>query len=483
MASVIALEIGNAILSGVAQEIAINVADLAIRQLKAVSDPNYQCVDLEFNVLVLQRILEVAANTEELTQFNDQVNWHMYEASEVIREFKNSAPLLRFKFLSRFTKRFNEYKATLDSDIDEYEDKLGDSIDLKAIKLEVKRIVGQGSQTRLDKKVDELVKKLDAAVDADRADEAAELYWTLSNTIGQSAFSSDRLGPSVREYLQETRSAIDATPDPWESTGPDFLGVLGVRRVHLLTNDTVEFSDDFSTMSIALDKSDLASLADNLRLQETPNGIQVKIDPIVPVTVDAFTAQMLKAPADARYFSFAEPLPGALPPKNQSSGRQFLELFLVHGGYLYFDSSKNLVAANCFISNATSDPFLCFNGPHELNETMCETLLSADRFVDVTAAPLLRAGARKFCWVNPGEDLGSGDPKVWKHGAFAYLYSDGYTDQANLYSVASMADVLGVSEAEIARPSTRLLASTIGFGGDSTRRQTAPESGGCCLIS
>ena len=62
---------------------------------------------------------------------------------------------------------------------------------------------------------------------------------------------------------------------------------------------------------------------------------------------------------------------------------------------------------------------LHFKPAREMETRFVEPLRQGGRMQEVTLPFLLRAGAREFCWVAPGESLGEGWSTA-EHGAFCY---------------------------------------------------------------
>ncbi|KAH3756330.1 hypothetical protein Pelo_11894 [Pelomyxa schiedti] len=69
-----------------------------------------------------------------------------------------------------------------------------------------------------------------------------------------------------------------------------------------------------------------------------------------------------------------------------------------------------------------------FGAAHPWSSNLTEVLWKQGRFQQVSIKELFDAGARHFCWIRPGERIGSEsngmEGLAWPHGAFAYLFGD-----------------------------------------------------------
>lgn len=134
------------------------------------------------------------------------------------------------------------------------------------------------------------------------------------------------------------------------------------------------------------------------------------------------------APASAAQVCWAYPMEGvakldalgALGFVNTSASPE--QCFYAYGGFLLLDASGAVVAVQAVGAGAE----LGFSPPKPLPKA-ATTDCVARRLRPVTLPPLLRGGARQFCWIAPGEGLACG-PTTWvpsKTGAFLYLCADG----------------------------------------------------------
>lgn len=69
---------------------------------------------------------------------------------------------------------------------------------------------------------------------------------------------------------------------------------------------------------------------------------------------------------------------------------------------------------------------LTFGPPQALQKQVTKAVEADGRLRPVTLPPLLRGGARQFCWVAPGESLACGNEKCPPSatGAFLYMCAD-----------------------------------------------------------
>jgi len=450
MAELIAAELGLSLVGHLASNrTGVSGSKVFTSHFKALTDPSYEVVELQELIAVLQRVMPRVA--EENTTLADAINFHIYLASQTIRAYKMKTPRVRFLNLASFQKKIADHVSLLEDDIARVEDSLGSQVDLGQIKVKVKGLLR--SKKAREKKIQGVLKKLERAVAKNDGAQAESLYVQLSNLIGTDAANSETIRPHVAEFLRNLKSTSFRLNimQPWEETGPEMLGVLGVSRVHLLTEFTMTCNFDSAPpkYTLALNK-DADKIAVKYLVGNAYGTASGCLSDIAEVTVDDFTRNLLWIPKSAKYFCFAYPA-DELNRKAEIADLAPIHLFLMHGGYLYFDEKKTFVQGNCFVSDQNSNPFLCFDGPKKLPEDVAKELHDTDRWHDVTEREILGAGARRFCWLLPAESIAGNDGAEWRHGAFAYWYGDDKPEKANFYTVASMGEVFGVSDSRFAK--------------------------------
>jgi len=157
--------------------------------------------------------------------------------------------------------------------------------------------------------------------------------------------------------------------------------------------------------------------------------------PLSPITLDAGARRALQIPADAKNFAWGYPLgKGSFDDKTLGyfSITTPAAAFFVFGGFIYCDGQGQPVA----VMAVSLGSGLQFGQPNKWKANYSSSL--GKRWQPVTAPLLLKAGAKIFAWINPGESLKAGGGEPWvvcKHGAFAYLFHDdpGVEDERDVY--------------------------------------------------
>lgn len=97
--------------------------------------------------------------------------------------------------------------------------------------------------------------------------------------------------------------------------------------------------------------------------------------------------------------------------------------FAAFGGFLLLDSRGDVIGVQAIVQGESYPDQLVFGEPRSWRKEFTQTLSNDGRFQPVTLPTLLRAGAKEFCWINPGEELVAGTER-WtpsEYGAFLYL--------------------------------------------------------------
>jgi hypothetical protein len=100
--------------------------------------------------------------------------------------------------------------------------------------------------------------------------------------------------------------------------------------------------------------------------------------------------------------------------------------FAAYGGFLFLSGRGEVLGVQGLVAGDGHDDQLIFGAPQTWRREFTDTLSSAGRFQPVTLPVLVRAGAKEFCWINPGEEIVAGAER-WtpsEHGAFLYMMGD-----------------------------------------------------------
>ena len=94
--------------------------------------------------------------------------------------------------------------------------------------------------------------------------------------------------------------------------------------------------------------------------------------------------------------------------------------FAAFGGFLLLDSRGEVIGVQAIVQGESYPDQLVFGEPRSWRKEFTQTLSNDGRFQPVTLPTLLRAGAKEFCWINPGEELVCGTerwaPRQGSHG-------------------------------------------------------------------
>ena len=76
--------------------------------------------------------------------------------------------------------------------------------------------------------------------------------------------------------------------------------------------------------------------------------------------------------------------------------------FAAFGGFLLLDSRGDVIGVQAIVQGESYPDQLVFGEPRSWRKEFTQTLSNDGRFQPVTLPTLLRAGAKEFCWINPG---------------------------------------------------------------------------------
>jgi len=99
--------------------------------------------------------------------------------------------------------------------------------------------------------------------------------------------------------------------------------------------------------------------------------------------------------------------------------------FAAYGGFLFLNGRGEVLGVQGLVGEGHANQ-LFFGAPQTWRREFTEKLSSSGRFQPVTLPELLRAGAKEFCWINPGEEMVTGTER-WtpcEYGAFLYMMGD-----------------------------------------------------------
>mmetsp|Transcript_6603 Transcript_6603/g.12193 ORF Transcript_6603/g.12193 Transcript_6603/m.12193 type:complete len:482 (+) Transcript_6603:144-1589(+) len=460
------------------------------RQVKLMIYPDMESQALLKDITVLDQVTKHLENTDAKDELPDGLEIMVYDirvASNLILSHRNLSPRQKLrrsnrKKLVEAHKKLNDHldnlAAFFASSDNDYE------FDIEAAKADVAKRLDKEYQKKLKASIDELVASIDKATQEGKSAEALRHFYELSNVLGQESAALKHLRGKVAEFVR-AKDSKDNRIQKWE-TGIQTLGPLGVEKVLLQADDVRIFKDEQGRDFLEVEK-ETENLLRLCTITEVPGHPIAELSAFEKVTVDDATRKALLIPSRARKFAFVYPVKEFVgAPLDLVGASSNVELLLIHGGYIYIDHDGEFVQANCFASDKNENPFICFTGPFPLGSAAVQTLESKGEFRPVTAKVLLDQGATKFCWIKPGQKLGlrSSTEKLWQHGAFAYQYDNGTT--SNFFPVASIADVLGITNEAYEAGHA---ASFLDFGGSDestllalTDEPTSSGGGGCCII-
>ena len=177
------------------------------------------------------------------------------------------------------------------------------------------------------------------------------------------------------------------------------------------------------------------------------------LSPPHPVTIKGARAKRAGIPENAAYYAFAYPVESLFGQFERlvgdGGGADSCEpwlLFLLLGGYCYFDADRKLIQVNAIGIQPTAHT-LSLAGPFQPSHAAVAALCAAARLRELTLECIREKGLSHFAWVNPGERPGgnmllANGGELPNNGAFVYQSASG---EAVVYSVINKA-LLGVQE-------------------------------------
>jgi hypothetical protein len=264
-----------------------------------------------------------------------------------------------------------------------------------------------------------------------------------------------------------TAANMDRIP-PWRNQGISSLGPFGIQPVLAPDGKPSEFlTTNFKVMYPKIPDTKILGgrdkkngeyivkkeFTERYRMVKGSDG-QVKgtLSPFflitIPNTSDVF--KLIRIPSKAKYFTWAYPIVET-STEIEVDQPSSMDLFLILGGYIYFDKNMNFVQANALTPLGFQ---LQFSNPNPLPADVYNVLNEQNRFRPITIDALKERGATHFAWVLPGEF--SNPPKEKKEwsapfphlhaGAFAYKYDD--PAKNNYFVLAAVETVTGKEEAK-----------------------------------
>ncbi|KAH9252961.1 hypothetical protein BASA81_009117 [Batrachochytrium salamandrivorans] len=169
--------------------------------------------------------------------------------------------------------------------------------------------------------------------------------------------------------------------------------------------------------------------------------------PLFAITIPTSdpTFELISIPPLAKYFCWAHPV---VDTKNDLGAGVFTlaDLFLVLGGFVYFDCNMAVICCNALVPSGSQ---LQFTSAAQLPQDVYQALEIQNRFRAITLEGL--GEATHFAWVLPGEF----SQPSWKSplpkfhaGAFAYKY-EGDPSRNNYFVLATAAASLGEDNAAV----------------------------------
>eukprot|EP00004_Rigifila_ramosa_P014297 TRINITY_DN323_c0_g1_i1.p1 TRINITY_DN323_c0_g1~~TRINITY_DN323_c0_g1_i1.p1 ORF type:complete len:595 (-),score=77.42 TRINITY_DN323_c0_g1_i1:51-1796(-) len=222
-----------------------------------------------------------------------------------------------------------------------------------------------------------------------------------------------------RPIGEEEVLEVEADPSKFPNALPPF-GVRPAMMRAKLINPPLDFNNDSQGCMYQVEMvGPLAALAhsDVMSCGQT--------SPAHKITLDVRARQAAGINQTAEYFMWAYPLSGLVNVSPETRQNWDLNdpsvMFCVFGGYLYLDRAGTVVQTNA-IGEGSS---LVFGKPIAWRHEYTSILWKTGRFQEITIADMKKKGARRYCWLRPGEKLKLDhlDPGwcEWPHGAFAYL--------------------------------------------------------------
>ena len=145
-----------------------------------------------------------------------------------------------------------------------------------------------------------------------------------------------------------------------------------------------------------------------------------RVSPESPLTLPLEARKKAHIPRAAASFTWAYPLPGMGGLTNLGIDNNAALQFVTFGGFIYLDMTGKPISTNAVAPGEG----LHFDGPHKwtYDGSRIAEIESSGRMQPVTIEPLKDVGAKYFCWLLPGEELGLDPPP--SHGGFAYLFRE-----------------------------------------------------------
>mmetsp|Transcript_120615 Transcript_120615/g.257594 ORF Transcript_120615/g.257594 Transcript_120615/m.257594 type:complete len:320 (+) Transcript_120615:88-1047(+) len=169
------------------------------------------------------------------------------------------------------------------------------------------------------------------------------------------------------------------------------------------------------------DENSMAGLDPSAAGQGMRDIVFSQLSPLHEITLDEETKAAACIPKDARFFAWAYPV--VQDGASTLNGFQGAEAaFLEYGGYIYFNSSRDVVGTNSILPAPLGSLGLMFGRSQQLPVAVADTLTRQGRFQEVTLAPLTQKGATHFAWIRPSE---FSDSVASPDGCFAYKFATG----------------------------------------------------------
>jgi len=160
-----------------------------------------------------------------------------------------------------------------------------------------------------------------------------------------------------------------------------------------------------------------------------------QMSPKYKITLGVKAMKAAKIPKTAWYYAWNYPLDLVCVKKKEHFIQHINKvcpeaMFLLVGGFIYFDKHYNVVACNTIQPQSYKLDGLKFGRPKSFPTKFIAHLSRFDRWKSVRVKKHLRAGAKWYAWIKPNEQLVTVDRtrrQFGPHGGFAYLFHDDLT--------------------------------------------------------
>lgn len=147
------------------------------------------------------------------------------------------------------------------------------------------------------------------------------------------------------------------------------------------------------------------------------------LSPLVKIDLSPDTRDLAGIPRDAAWFAWSYPVAGLRPT---SGGGPADACFVLTGGWLYIDESRTRIVRAACMRPAEKDATIQFSHRQAWGDGWSEQLARTGRMQRVSLRHMREVGALYFCWLNPGEVVGTDEQErviCPAAGGFAYIFN------------------------------------------------------------